>query len=290
MTTYSLGQNVTLDTSAVDDNGDPIDATLVLTATKPDGTSITPEVSHIGDPGSGDYAATFVVDQVNSWSWVWVASGAITASSFGQFDVQDPPAPAYAELAELKEGLGLTANDRDARLASLLLRSSRAIEDACGKRKFWLDPVPVVRTFNPRDRIINDADGQRFLVDDIGSTFGLAVAIGMGSTFTTMDSAQYQTGPDSALVKGDPITALIRPSGIWNLVRGQQLQVTARWGYPSIPGPISEATLLLANRRYKRRSSPEGVYGSAEWGVIRVSRSDPDVLEMIETYQLFGTG
>lgn len=288
MTTYSLGQQVTLSTSAVDDDGDPIDATLVLMVTKPDGTSITPGVSHVGSTGSGDYEATFTVDQVKAWTWRWAATGSIAASDFGQFDVENPPPPAYASVPDLRENLNLTATDRDVRLAQVLMSASRAIDKATGRR-FWLDPTPSARVFSARDRVVSTPDGEKLLIDDIGSTNSLAVALGSAGSFTAVVS-DYTTGPDNALVRGEPITWLQRFYIPWSVIATQQIQVTAQWGFPSIPDEITEATLLLANRRYKRRSSPEGVLGSAEWGVIRVSRSDPDVMDMISPYMLPGIG
>jgi hypothetical protein len=43
-------------------------------------------------------------------------------------------------------------------------------------------------------------------------------------------------------------------------------------------------------RLFRRKDSPEGVTGSAEWGVVRLSRRDPDVWVLIEPYILPGFG
>jgi hypothetical protein len=42
--------------------------------------------------------------------------------------------------------------------------------------------------------------------------------------------------------------------------------------------------IMQAARLYKRRRSPEGVAGFAEFGVVRVSRVDPDVAELLKPY------
>ncbi|MDX2921298.1 hypothetical protein PV370_25695, partial [Streptomyces sp. NE06-03C] len=73
-------------------------------------------------------------------------------------------------------------------------------------------------------------------------------------------------------------------------VVGAGVQVTARWGWPAVPDEIVQATLIQAARLYKRKDSPEGVTGSAEWGVVRLSRRDPDVWALIEHYVLPGFG
>jgi hypothetical protein len=41
---------------------------------------------------------------------------------------------------------------------------------------------------------------------------------------------------------------------------------------------------LLAARFYRRKDSPQGVLGNAEWGFARVSRVDPDVEALISPF------
>lgn len=45
---------------------------------------------------------------------------------------------------------------------------------------------------------------------------------------------------------------------------------------------VQEAIVLLANRLYKRRQSPEGVAGWSDLGVIRILARDPDVAMLLE--------
>lgn len=99
----------------------------------------------------------------------------------------------------------------------------------------------------------------------------------------------YETVPDNALADGRPITALLRVGGIWGYERGR-VRVTARFGWPDVPDDIEQAALIQASRLFKRKDSPEGVTGSAEWGVVRLSRRDPDVWNLIEPYILPGFG
>jgi hypothetical protein len=51
-----------------------------------------------------------------------------------------------------------------------------------------------------------------------------------------------------------------------------------------------QATLIQAARLYRRKDSPEGVTGSAEWGVVRLPRIDPDVSALIKDLTLPGIG
>ncbi|MFF6825048.1 phage gp6-like head-tail connector protein [Streptomyces longwoodensis] len=192
----------------------------------------------------------------------------------------------YGSRAALKARLNIEPGDTsaDTLLDSALGASSRGIERTTGRR-FWLDATPVQRTYNPRGRIVRDTDGDLFLVDDIGSTTGLVVESGSGASWSAVTG--YETSPDNALADGKPIMGLLRVGGTWDLATSR-LRVTARFGWPSVPEDITEAALIQATRLYKRKDSPEGIIGSAEWGVRNLSRRDPDVWALIEPYTLPG--
>lgn len=192
----------------------------------------------------------------------------------------------YGTLAVLKERLSIEADDtsRDTLLSSALSSASRGIDRATGRR-FWLDDVPVVRTYRPAGRVARDADGELLLVDDIGSVTGLVVETGSGTSFTALSS--FETSPDNALADGQAVTGLRRVNGTWGTATSR-VRVTARFGWPAVPDDITEAALIQASRLYKRKDSPEGIIGSAEWGVRNLSRRDPDVWALIEPYILPG--
>ena len=194
----------------------------------------------------------------------------------------------YGTLAALKERLGIEADDtsRDAPLNSSLAAASRGIDRATGRR-FWLDADPVQRTYNPRGRIVRESDGDLFLVDDIGNVAGLVVETGSGTSWSAV--TDYETGPENAIADGKPITGLLRTLGTWGLTT-TRLRVTARFGWPAVPDEVTEAALIQASRLYKRKDSPEGIIGSAEWGVRNLSRRDPDVWALIEPFILPGFG
>lgn len=193
----------------------------------------------------------------------------------------------YATLALFKTYLGISDATRDDLLNQALASGSRSIDEACGQR-FYLDGSASQRTYNPRRRIYSDASGDLLLVDAIGSTTGLVVEVGSGSSWTAV--TDYETFPDNALAKGVPITGLLRPASLWTWSYSSRtrVRITARWGWPAIPEAIETATLIQASRFFKRKDSPEGVLGSAEWGAVRLSRRDPDVWNLIEPFVLPG--
>lgn len=197
----------------------------------------------------------------------------------------------YAELATLKLALSITDTDRDALLLSALTAASRQIDQYTGRR-FYADEVVSARTFTLTGRVATDADGQLLLLDDIADTTGLIVETGAAgsATWTAMTSGQYEVTPDNAVSLGLPITGLRSFSGngwVTGLFR-PRARITARWGWPAVPDVVAQACLIQAARLYKRKDSPEGVAGSAEWGVVRVSRVDPDVQALLANVVLPG--
>lgn len=187
----------------------------------------------------------------------------------------------YATLAELKAMRHVTDTSQDTALQAALTRASRAIDTKTGRR-FYLDSSATARTYNPHGRVLCTAGGRLLLVDDIGSTTGLVVERGTTSSGWTAITT-HETRPDNALTLGWPITGLLLASGDWPS-GSTRVRVTARWGWPSVPDEIVQACLLLANRFYLRKDSPEGIAGSAEWGAIRLSRWDPDVEVLIAPF------
>jgi hypothetical protein len=192
----------------------------------------------------------------------------------------------YGDKAALKERLGLDADDtsRDGLLDKALAAASRSIDKTCG-RKFWLDDEPKERVYRPQGRVSRESDGDLFLIDDIGSVDGLVVESGSGTSYSAVTG--YETTPENALLDGKPITGLLMVSGTWGSVTNR-LRITAKFGWPTVPDDVAEAALIQSARLYRRKDSPEGLTGSAEWGVVRVSRRDPDVWALIEPYIIPG--
>lgn len=193
----------------------------------------------------------------------------------------------YGTLAALRKRVGAEASDtsRDDELTAALSAASRSINLTTGRR-FWLDAAPVQRVFRLSGRVVCEADGDVLLVDDIGDVTGMVVETGSGSAWAALTG--YETQPDNALADGEPVTGLLR-SGSWG-THTTRVRITARFGWPAVPDDITEAAMIQATRLYKRKDSPEGIIGSAEWGVRNLSRRDPDVWNLIEPYILPGFG
>lgn len=160
--------------------------------------------------------------------------------------------------------------------------TSRAIDRHCG-RHFWVDATVTTRTYRP------DCDDIAW-VHDISSTTGLVIKTdtgGDGSWSTTWAATDYELEPEDAAVDGWPwwrIRAVDRYEFL-TTNRRRHLQVTALFGWPAVPEDVKEAAILRAAAIFKRKEAPFGVAGFGEFGVVRIGRADPDVVELLGPYR-----
>jgi len=195
----------------------------------------------------------------------------------------------YVTLVQLKLHLGgISFSTDDALLDAARAAASRRIDERCGRR-FYADGSVTARTYNLSARVTRNAQGEEgLIVDDISTPTGLVVEVGSG-TYTTIASSSYTTEPENAIVRGLPIQVIRLPLGTpWGQGTGAQARITANWGWPATPDAIIEATYILAARLYRRKDSPDGAVGNAEWGVMRLGKLDPDVEALVAGYALPG--
>jgi hypothetical protein len=192
---------------------------------------------------------------------------------------------AYASDVELIEHLRIDDLDDGPRLDAVLDAVSRAIDTHCGQ--FFYDAGSAsARTFTPEC-----AGWVR--THPFHTTTGLVIATGTDGTFDTTWTAttDYELKPDS----GYTAAGLAHPYNRIVAVGSRRfhtgymrptVSVTARYGWASIPDTVHEATLIKAARIFRRRDTPEGIAGGAEFGAIRISsREDPDVAMLLAPYR-----
>jgi hypothetical protein len=196
----------------------------------------------------------------------------------------------YCTTAELRTHLGDSGSALTTELLERAINStSRAIDRYC-QRRFWQDAAVAVRTYTCNDAL-------EVYVDDISTRTGLVVKTGTdGATFgTTWASTDYSLEPRNADVVGSGSTA--DPYAFWKLVAiagrsfnvmGSRptLQVTARFGWSAVPYEVNEAAVLKAASLFKRKDSPNGVAGFGEFGVVRIGKNDPDVVELLTPFKV----
>lgn len=291
-TTRDVGDGVDVRWTTRDASGDLTSATVTLTVTDPSSATTTPAVT---ETSTGTYDASFTLDSAGVWHLTWAASGALTLVSYGQITAVDPAPGAYADLDELRHARRIsdaTDTTDDVVLLKALMRASRAIDRRTGRQPggFFADTATSARTYDPRGRTVAESSGERLLIDEVSTATGLVVETGSAgsSTWTAVGSTGYEAGPLNAIARLEPIRSVLRVGGLWWTSGSSRVRITARWGWPQVPAPIEEATLLLANRRFMRRESPEGVAGLSDQGPVRISRFDPDIEDLVGPYMLPG--
>lgn len=188
----------------------------------------------------------------------------------------------YCTLADLKAILRISDTVDDTLLEARIEEASRVIDDFCDRR-FYKDNSATARIYYA-------PSGDYVLTDDIASTSGLVVKIDTaqdGTYATTLTASQYQLEPLNAVSKGVSINRIMAvPAGSFpKSGMPAPIQVTAIWGWPSIPQPVKSACILLAGRLTKRGDSLLGVAGFGDLGAITVRNIDPDVQRMLSPYR-----
>jgi hypothetical protein len=193
----------------------------------------------------------------------------------------------YATIAQVKAQLGIPLADtgRDAQLTAVLDAVEESIDQATDRSFTAATGTATAQVYHP-SMVATTDEGDLLMTADIGSATGLAVAVGANGTFTTVtDSLELQ--PLGTLTDGWPATSILRLGGRYSTSPGIRIRVTADWGWPAVPSVVTQAVLIQAARIFKRKDSPEGIIGSAEWGTVRLSRVDPDVESMLSPYRRY---
>jgi hypothetical protein len=281
VTTRNVGDQV--DTRyIVAPNGTLTDATVVLTVTDPAGTPSNPSVTHTS---TGVYDASFTLSTAGVWFWYWTASGAVVDVTPPESVLAATPAPpTYASLTDLKSYLAITDTTSDPQLLDSLITASRGIEHYCGRR-FFAESTATARIFVPRDRRVLG-------LNDFWTSAGLVVQVDTGDdgTFaTTLAATDYELQPFNGINDGEtgwPFYRINYVTSTWpcNNSRDGSVQVTAKWGWATVPGPIKQACVYLAEETFKLKGSPFGVAASDQFGPIRV-RDNPKVMKMLDPYR-----
>jgi hypothetical protein len=193
----------------------------------------------------------------------------------------------YAQLDDLKSLLRIPTSDTvdDAQLARSIEAASRRIDGVCD-RIFYQEPTATARVYDATNLA-------SVSIDDVSTLTGFVVKVDDGFDYATtlVLDVDFRVEPLNNLSKGLPIYRLVSLSGIFprSTVR-PGVQVTARWGFPTVPSAITEATLLMAGRLFKRGDSLLGVAGFTDMGVITVRGVDPDVDHLIQPFRRMAVG
>lgn len=128
---YDLADVVPLTVTIRDSTGDPADGgAVVLTVERPDGTTVTPGISH---PATGVYQVDYVPTMPGRHVAQWVCTGANASGYTDVFDVR-PASPAYiVGLADVKQQLNITGTQDDEELRAFLEAVTGVVEGRLGR-------------------------------------------------------------------------------------------------------------------------------------------------------------
>ena len=197
----------------------------------------------------------------------------------------------YASLALLKTRLGITDTNDDVTLTNALAVATQDIEGYCG-RQFNLATAPSARIYRPVSTSL-------CLIDDVANLTGFALATDQsdaGVFGTAWLTSDYETEPRNGIVDGTPGWPFWRLRSVgtkwfyyypyfdYYSLRRSPVQVTATWGWTTVPSPVVEACLALAEETYKMKDAPFGVMGFDQYGPVRV-KQNPKVAMMLERYR-----
>jgi hypothetical protein len=181
----------------------------------------------------------------------------------------------YNNRADFKTALDITSTEEDAWIDKCLAAAATAINHRSGWGTFWNTGTPVTRRIPLLGKVRPVRTGY-FQYDKVLLSQGICDA-----TFTVAGTPAPILMPEEALELGQPADAIRLPWGFAQS-RAGFLNVTAVWGWPEVPDDIIWAHHMQAHRYYGRKGSPEGIAGTAEWGLSRIPRLDPDVLSILK--------
>jgi hypothetical protein len=196
----------------------------------------------------------------------------------------------YATRNQVKAALRIGTADTldDDLIDNCVGAASRLIDGYCNRR-FWQSGTAEARIFQAEDSFYCSID------DIAGTALTLKSSTQADGTFDlTWSRSDYQLEPLNGNLDGltwsyDKIRAVgdyLFPTVNANYGEQALVQVTAIFGWPSVPEPVTQATIIQASRIFKRYDSPLGVAGFGDLGAIRVSRFlDPDMAQLVEPYR-----
>lgn len=185
----------------------------------------------------------------------------------------------YTTLAAVKHDLGIgdADTDDDAAIGSSIRAASRYIDQLTGTTFY---PVTETRRF--------PASGYDATVwtDRFTTTGGMQVKTGSGGTYnTTVAANTYQAAPYNALSQGLAYDRIEFPGGAPYVLDGwPAVEITATWGYASVPDPVERACRLIAVQLFRRKDTPDGSGGTSEFGVVTVDAPDGNAMQLLRPY------
>ena len=197
---------------------------------------------------------------------------------------------AYVTLNAVKDELGRSDVANDARIEAAINSASRHIDDYTGRR-FWQDSTVVAREFYADDALELQSSVDAVL--DISTTTGLIVKLDDGDdgTFSTTltINTDYVLTPANAADDGEPFTGIRLVDGLYRFPSSSSnrpgVQVTAKFGWASVPDPVVQACLIQSVLLYKATDAALGGLSFGDGAFLRVRGGlNPIAQSLVDRY------
>lgn len=195
---------------------------------------------------------------------------------------------AIITASDLKTYLNISDTTDDTTISSAVNAACRATQRWCGRSFETVSTASAsARVFRPRTPTLT-------ITDDFWTTTSLTVKTDQGDDGTYETTLTLNTDfivePLNGIQDGLTVPYRRLVATDWDfpmLNTFASVQVTAAWGWATVPEDVTYATLIKAARLFKRRTSPEGVLGGfQDFGAVRISsREDPDVMSLLADYR-----
>lgn len=193
----------------------------------------------------------------------------------------------YISAEQLKATLELTGTVfADGDIPAAITAASRGIDNVCQRRFYPDDDANQVRYYSP-------SNSTTVMIDDLITLTAFATDQSGDGTFSTTwtQNTDFVLEPLNAAADGQPYTRIrTHPRHVtfglpawWP----RSVRVTGKFGWAATPGPIVEATTILAAQLVKRaREAPFGIVaiGVDVGAVSRIAQTDPTVRFLLMDY------
>lgn len=183
----------------------------------------------------------------------------------------------YLTLQEFKDAVSIERDTKDSLLELAIGAASRSV-DKYTDRVFYASAAET--------RYFDSSDPRHLYTDDFTAITSIAQDLDGDETYETTwlvtDYELFREGPEY------PYNEIrTTPFGLQGFSSTlNSIAITGDWGWETPPDDIKMATLLLAQRLWKRKDTPFGIVGSSDFGQLRVlTRIDPDVRQLLRPYR-----
>jgi hypothetical protein len=200
----------------------------------------------------------------------------------------------YTTLLAVKDELGRSDVANDTRIEAAINAASRQIDDYTGRR-FWQDSTVQTREFY--------ADDSYELVSSVGSVLDISTTTGLIVKIDETDTGAYGTTltinthfvltPPNAADDSEPFTGIRLVDSVYRfpMYARPGVQVTAKFGWATVPDPVAQACLIQSVLLYKATDAALGGLSFGDGSFLRVRGGLNEVARsLVERYAFARVG